>query len=152
MRWGWVALVAVGLTLGACGGDGDGDGETPAPTRPAATTQAQDQARFDGSWTGRTSQGKALSFTVTNGAVTQVSIAYDYGGPNCNIVNTRLSGRLRTPIKITGERFSIRAFGDEVFAGRFGSPMRASGTGHFEPPARDRPGCRTADITWNARR
>jgi hypothetical protein len=148
----WVAVVAVGVTLGACGGDGEGDGESPTTTRPAATTQAQNQARFDGSWTGRTSQGKALSFTVANGAVTQISIGYDYSGPNCSVVNSRLSGKLRTPIRITGDRFSLRAFGDEVLAGRFGSPTQASGSGHFEPPARDRPGCRPANITWNARR
>lgn len=148
------AAAALTLVLSACGGGGGG-GTSVGSQRTESTQPAQPQtpASFDGSWTGTTSQGKSVSFTVAAGVVTRLSIAYKHGGANCHIVNTKLTGTLKTPLPITNGHFKISAFtGKSVFAGTFTSSTVATGTGHFKAPPQDQPSCTAANVTWHARR
>jgi hypothetical protein len=88
----------------------------------------------------------------STGAVTDLSVAYEYSGPDCGLVGNRLAGTLKKPVSVTNRQFTIRAFGGaSVFEGRFNSPTETSGRGHFEPPAQNKPGCKAANITWDAR-
>jgi hypothetical protein len=128
---GTLALIAA-LALAACGGGGD--------DTSSATT-------YDGSWTGTTSQGKPVSFTVAGGVVTAFSIAWDYGGSQCTILVSKVKGPEKTPI--SDGKAKLKDRGVDL---SFDSATKASGTGNFPPDPASKPYCKTADITLKAQR
>jgi hypothetical protein len=71
-----VFCIAVGSITSACG-------SADAPTEPSAPGPS----RYDGQWTGTTSQGRAIRFSVsTDQKVTTITIGYAFG--NCSGENT----------------------------------------------------------------
>ena len=68
MRSGvWWAIGLVCVALSGCG-------DTSSPTAPSPTTS------FNGQWSGTTSQGQPISFTVASDRVTTITVGYNYGG------------------------------------------------------------------------
>jgi hypothetical protein len=146
-----LALTIV-LTLAACGGSGDGESKTSNREQRATTPTTQNPATFDGPWTGTTSQGKPISFTVTDGHMSAFSISFALTGPDCNITDFTTNSTRDPQIAITDGQFSLPPAGSPLFEGRFNSPTEASGTGHTEAPPEKTPGCVAVDITWEAHR
>jgi hypothetical protein len=97
------------------------------------------------SWTGTTSQGKPISFTVSDDVVTSVAIKWRHGGARCPLLN---SGIEVSPldIPIVEGVFTIQ---DPSIVGTFESDTTASGTARFTTNKR---GCKAASVTWEARK
>jgi hypothetical protein len=127
-----------------------------SPTTPSS-------AALDGQWSGRTSQGTPITFTVSaDQKVTAITIGYSFNG--CSGVQTFSDLNLETAPTVTcipgpcaNTIASYRAFsysagrssGGPVTTvnGLFASPSRAEGQVAF----RDYPGCGTAvGIGWTA--
>lgn len=90
----WVILVSsVLLTalLQGCPGGGD-----------------DDESRFAGTWQGTTSQGKNVSFVVTNDhTITTVTAEAHVTGNGCTATDLALSNRVATSEPMAGNRFAV---------------------------------------------
>jgi hypothetical protein len=100
---------------------------------------------YDGSWSGVTSQGKPFSFTVSEGAVTNIYIGYSVTG-NCSPVP--IASQLYSRYAINGNSFSTT--GNMNISGTFSSADKAGGS--FTLNFTGNPsGCSsTASGTWSA--
>jgi hypothetical protein len=95
------------------------------------------------SWTGTTSQGKPISFTVSDDVVTSIAIKWRYGGASCPLLDNSVEvSPLDVPI-VEGV-FTIQ---DPSIMGAFESDTTASGTARFTT---NKPGCKNASVTWKA--
>lgn len=143
--WLRTAAIAVGALLSACGG-----------TAPSATG-------IDGSWSGTTSQGMTISFTISpDQKVTAITVGYSFNG--CSGSQTFANLNLDTapnviciPGPCSTTISSYRAFSylagtpidgpSTAVNGLFTLPTRAQGQVNFK----DYPGCGTAvGIGWTA--
>ena len=139
-----IATIACCVLMSACG-----------PTSPSATT-------LDGQWSGTTSQGTPIAFTVSSDQkVTAITVAYSFNG--CSGTQTFSNLNLDTapmvtciPGPCTPPISSFHAFNyvtgsidgpSTAVNGVFPAPGRAEGLVTF----RDYPGCGTAAaIAWSA--
>jgi hypothetical protein len=117
--------------------------EEAAPPPPAPP-------RYDGSWSGKTTDGRANNFSVRNDSVVQVAIEYVVEGGRCSV--STASGpatvTVSTPARIDGDSFSatvtrqitVRATDDQqlypgtltiTMNGSFTAPTTASGQTEF---------------------
>ena len=105
---------------------------------------------YDGMWSGTTSQGRPISFTVAGNAVTVATIGYSASG-NCSPVPTGSTITPGVPLPINGTSISI-TFGGGTITGTFSSATAASGT--FSVSFAGIPsGCSSnASGTWTATR
>lgn len=97
-----------------------------APTLPA-------QAQLDGSWSGTTTQNRPISFTVSNGAVTSVSVSGTVTGAGCTETFTTTFSTSRT---ISNNSFTVTLTPGTsrtsfVLTGNFTSTSAANGTLSF---------------------
>jgi len=113
-------LCGVGATLialSACGGDGTGlGGVTPAT----------------GTWSGTTSQSRAVSFEVTSQGITSATLNYQLSGSACSYTATTTVGS-SSPLPITNGQFdtgSLQIGSNATMSatGRFTSATQANGT------------------------
>lgn len=88
------------------------------------------QADYSGSWSGTTTQGREISFTVSNSAITQITFGFEVSGIYCTV-----SGSLTTsqspPPQISGNTFTYSGTATDLsytFNGTFDSPTAVSGT------------------------
>lgn len=99
------------------------------------------QADYSGSWSGSTTQGKNISFTVVNNAITQFSFGFQISGPGLTSSGT-ITVNYSTPQAISGNTLSVSGqtllsawpttiYMSYSFNGSFSSPTAASGTMDF---------------------
>lgn len=84
---------------------------TRTPGRPTATprpspTPTPTPGPNDGLWSGRTSTGRGLSFSVVNGLITTLSADYGIQGNSCSVTGSPTL-RLSNPQPVTGGAFSV---------------------------------------------
>jgi hypothetical protein len=137
---------AMCVILSACG-NGESSPITPSPGGPAG---------YDGQWSGTTSQGRPITFTVSSDQkVTAIAIGYNFG--SCSRVRTFSDlnldiGYPPNPITATaGPSFGYGSGQPEVSAytqilGTFSSSTRATGSMIFG----DYPGCGNGIGFWTA--
>lgn len=103
---------------------------------------------YDGTWTGTTSQGQALSFVVTGNAITTLTIAYALGG-NCSPTPSGSTVTFGSPQQIVNATIALSSGSGITLNGTFSSATAASGT--FAITFNGLPaGCSsTASGTWN---
>ncbi len=114
---------------------------------------------YDGSWSGTTSQGKAVSFEVSSNAIPQLAIAGDISAVGCS-GSFEQTTQFGFPEPITGSTFSITrntSAGGAIsftFSGSFSSPTSASGSLTFHNnPIPGVPICvGSGSATWTATR
>jgi hypothetical protein len=135
-----IPFLMTGLLL-ATGCGGSEDGSSPAGDAGGAATASSE---FDGSWSGATSQDIPISFTVTDGFVTEATIKWEPGGAKCGTESSQFVVQ-RDDIAIIDGRFEIMK---PPLEGTFESVAAASGTGDFEAPSAE--GCKPVSITWEA--
>lgn len=82
---------------------------------------------LNGVWTGKTSEGKDVSFTITNGNLTQISFGYTIVGTACSSTGTQSSTGQLGPITNKIERVSTGGSTEYTFFGVFDSSKSASG-------------------------
>lgn len=100
---------------------------------------------LNGTWAGTTSQGKSITFTVTDDSVTSIAVRWRHGGDACPLLDSRFeASALEVPI-VEGV-FTIQ---DPSIVGTFGSDATASGTASFTT---NKSGCKPASITWEAQK
>jgi len=127
-------------------------GSSSVPTSPTSSASASPSvatstpAGLNGSWTGTTSQGKPISFTVSDDVVTSLAVRWRHGGASCPLLDSSVEvSQLDIPI-VEGV-FTIL---DPSIVGRFESDRRtASGTARFTT---NKSGCKAASVTWEAQR
>jgi hypothetical protein len=107
---------------------------------------------FNGTWSGTTSQGKSISFTVTNNLITNVSVGWRASG-GCTVDGD--SSVTYTPGRpITGNSFTLTLSGPQGFTinGTFNSSSSASGNASFTFNQPFPPCSATGSATWSATR
>lgn len=89
---------------------GCGDGDSVSPQS------------LDGTWNGSTSQGKPLSFTIADGAITSFTVGFRITGSLCTTEGSATgSSSLGLPIgNSVGDEFSISFLEFDSSTGRFG--------------------------------
>jgi hypothetical protein len=75
----WSATWLVCIVLSACG-------DKSSPTAPSSPPTS-----FNGQWSGTTSQGQSISFSVASDRVTTVSVGYNYSGCSGTATATNLN-------------------------------------------------------------
>lgn len=131
------ALAGGLLLVSACGDGGTG---------PGALTPAT------GTWSGSTSQSRALSFTVTAQGITSATLEYQLSGSSCSLTSTvTVSGS--SPVPITNGQFDTGSFpigssSTMRATGRFTSATQANGTIEIS----DGRCGGSLNLTWNATR
>jgi hypothetical protein len=130
------ALAGGVVALAACG-----DGTGPATVTPAT-----------GTWSGSTSQSRALSFAVTAQGITSATLNYQLSGSGCSYTATvTVSGS--APVPIANGQFSTGAIPIGTNAtmsatGRFTSATQANGSVSITDG-----GCGgSVSLTWTASR
>jgi hypothetical protein len=108
------------------------------------TALANSSGTYNGAWSGLTSQGRPISFTVSNNTITQIVYSVGWSaGAGCPTSSTT-TANVNIPIT-NGSFFSTN------FSGSFSSPSSASGTLQAVlniPPPQN---CfQTFNLTWNA--
>jgi hypothetical protein len=115
------------------------------------------QADYSGNWSGTTSQGKSISFTIVDNTITQLSFGFVVSGSGCTVSGTTTI-TYSPPKQISGNTFTISGslqFGwpttymSYTFNGTFSSPTTSDGTANFTLTG----GCAgSANATWSATR
>jgi hypothetical protein len=137
----WLVCVAL---------SGCGDGANPNAPSPATNS-------FNCQWTGTTSQGQPISFTVASDRVTTVSVGYNYGGcsgtttaSNLNLeivdLRTRVSQPLPEPYSFGGLVGPYSESDNTQITAFFSSPAERSGHGII---LFVRPACGETIALWN---
>ena len=103
-----------------------------------------------GTWTGTTSQGRAMGFTVTGAGLTGASLSYHLDGTFCSY-DSQMEFSLGTPIEIIDLEFEALNFTIGVgktltVSGQFTSASEASGSASIS----DSDCSGTATFTWTA--
>ena len=110
---------------------------------------------YDGSWSGPTTQGKTISFTIVNNAFTTFRIEWSASGAGCT-VNGTTSITYSTPKPITSSSFTITSTGGGLsftVTGTFSSSSSASGVAIFTfLQSFPVPCSATGSATWSATR
>lgn len=132
------------FSMFSCGGGGGSGGTTVPPT-------------YNGTWIGTTSQGKPISFTITNNALISIALGSNVIGNFCT-VDGETGTSLGTPQSIIGNAFSFTSPGSGPSAlsytvsTTFSSATSASGNVQFTlNQSFPNPTCNgNASGTWNA--
>jgi len=98
-----------------------------------ATANLALQADYSGSWSGTTSQGYNISFTVVDNAIPEITFGFKTVGPICTASGT-LTIHHTPSWLISGNTFTISGTVSDMsytFNGTFDSPTTASGTAEF---------------------
>ncbi len=82
---------------------------------------------LDGAWTGTTSEGRAVSFTISGGKLTQISFGAVVVGSGCSSGMTHSSSGLQATVTNTIEHTRSLSGTDSTLFGTFGSNKTASG-------------------------
>ena len=85
---------------------------------------------YDGTWSGTTSQGKRLSFTVSGSAVASTTVGYKIVGASCTVEGSSYT-TYSSPTKIAGSTLTVVNSGSDLsytIQGTFTSGSSASGT------------------------
>ena len=109
-----------------------------------------------GSWSGKTRQGKLISFKVTPGGGKVKRVQFGFRGHCDNGASTTGSVSMPGPFPVSGGKFTARG-GNSVVRGTFTSRTRARGTlrqrGTFFDPASFRQvPCTSGRVRWSAKR
>jgi hypothetical protein len=114
-----------------------------------ATADLMLQADYSGSWSGTTSQGREISFTIVNNAFTQFKFGFAVSGFGCTTSGT-VEITYSVPKTFSGNTFTISGSAYQMtysFSGTFLSLTTASGSGSVTTTG----GCTgTASFTWSA--
>lgn len=105
---------------------------------------------YSGSWSGTTSQGKSISFTVVDNEITHFSFEFDWiSGTGCSVSGT-VSNDYDPTLLISGNTFAISGTIPGLsytFNGTFSSETMANGTSNLTASGT----CpSTASPTWSA--
>jgi len=105
---------------------------------------------YSGSWSGTTSQGKSISFTVVDNEITHFSFEFDWiSGTGCNVKGT-VSNDYDPTLLISGNTFTISGTIPGLsytFNGAFSSETTSNGTSNLNASGT----CTTtASPTWSA--
>lgn len=105
---------------------------------------------YSGSWSGTTSQGKSISFTVVENAITHFEFEFEWiSVTGCSVSGT-VSNDYATPLTISGNTFAISGTIPGLsytFNGTFSSETMANGTSNLNASGT----CSsTASPTWSA--
>jgi hypothetical protein len=116
----------------------------------AACSDALSPADLTGTWTGTTSQGRALSFRVVEAGLSQVSLSYHLNGTFCSY-DSDVEFTLGTPLEIVELEFEavdffLGAFTTLTVSGEFTSATEANGSASID----DSDCGGTANFTWTA--
>jgi len=87
------------------------------------------QADYSGSWSGSTSQGESISFTIGSNGFTQFRFSWRISGTGCTVWGTTTI-TYSTPREFSGNTFTISGTSSNLsysFSGTFNSPTTASG-------------------------
>jgi hypothetical protein len=128
-------------------------GRQPTPILKATSTAPATAApvSYDGEWTGTTSQGLEISFTVIDDAVTEIFIQATLEAAGCTS-SLETHGTFTTPHAIEAQSFSAGEGSVNPaydFRGTFTSADSASGTIRYETTS----GCPgTVQVEWSAAR
>ena len=110
----------------------------------APTATPTPASELDGNWSGTTSQGQTISFTIVNRSFTRFSVSYQIGG--CGAIVTTTFGN---PQVITGNTFTVFQGVPPATTirtdGTFNSDTSASGTISITGTP-----CGNANVTWTA--
>lgn len=147
---GWIAfLFVIALAVAGCGDDAaEPSGDSGAGG--GGDESAQD---LDGSWSGSTTDGGTIEFTVSGGTITAYTLQSSDGvfGPSCG----ELSGTNQVTdaaLPIDNGEFSWGGSGEGYpVTGNFDSETTASGTAEFNPGV-ESGACQAVSVTWEAER
>ena len=134
----YIAMATLTLVLVACGSDKD----STSPSQQAVQT-------YDGSWTGTTSQGQLVAFTVAGATIRDVSIKFQLTG-NCGIAGTTVNvvGPAGT---LSSQQFTLgSAAAGFTVSGTFSSFTAVAGTASYTQTGSNPPCTSTATATWSA--
>ena len=127
-----VSVDISGLSVGSYSGTitvtATGASNTP---QTVSVTLAVTALTFDGEWGGETSQGKEVSFTVTNNGIPTITLGFRV--PSCGASGT-LTTTFSSSLAISNGSFSFSATGYPIsysFSGTFSSDTTASGNVSF---------------------
>jgi Ca2+-binding RTX toxin-like protein len=110
----------------------------------------QPEFDVDGSWAGTTSQGKDISFEISDHGITEITIGYAWTGPGCTS-DSETTIMFGTAQKIVDNAFDIDGGAgtlDLLIHGEFTSDAAATGTFFAEDTGGFCPG--SAEGTWDA--
>ena len=114
-----------------------------------ATADLMLQADYSGSWSGTTSQGREISFTIVNNGFTVFKFGFAVSGFGCTTSGT-VEITYSVPKTFSGNTFTISGSAYQMtysFSGTFLSSTTASGSGSVTTTG----GCSgTASFTWTA--
>lgn len=150
LGWGGIALLVVlALGVAACGDDA----AEPAGDVGADDGSDESAQDLDGSWSGSTTDGGTIDFTVSDGTITAYTLESSEGvfGPDCGVVSG-INQVADTDVPIEDGEFSWGGSGEGYpVTGTFDSETTASGTAEFDPGV-ESGACQAVDVTWEAER
>jgi hypothetical protein len=98
---------------------------------------------YTGAWSGTTAQGKTITFSATNGNVSNLSMGYRFQNGGC-LAEGSFSTGAGNLIAISAGGFTYTSSSIGTVRGTFASSSSASGTATLTT------GCGTTTTTWNA--
>ncbi len=103
-----------------------------------------------GKFSGKTSQGKVMSFKVASSRSAIKNLQFDYRG-SCDIAGRSGTAFFPSSIRIKNGRFSADTSVARV-RGTFTSPRKANGTAFVEAESLGGRECASVSLKWSARR
>lgn len=101
---------------------------------PESPDDGDFETDYSGSWSGTTSRGKSISFTIVDNAITHFSFEFEWqSGTGCS-VSGNVSNDYGTPVPISGNTFTISGTIPDLsytFNGTFSSAATANGTSNL---------------------
>jgi hypothetical protein len=109
-----------------------------------------------GSWSGKTRQGKSISFRVTPGGGKVKKVKFGFRGSCGPGIGTSGTVTMPGPFKVVGGKFTAKG-GSSVVRGTFTSATRAKGvlrqrSTYFDPTSFRQVECTSGKRRWTARR
>jgi hypothetical protein len=129
------------LLVAACGGTVDTE-----PAEAGAESLPPSEMTFDGTWTGATSQGELLQFTVVGNAIEQFTVSFTSAGCEADSPFSVAYGEPQIFVSEEGFSFVERSLHQFTVDGAFGPDATASGSVQI---ALTGP-CESLDLTWEA--
>jgi hypothetical protein len=109
-----------------------------------------------GSWSGKTGQGKSISFRVTPGGGKVKSVRFGFRGSCDNGARTNGTVSMPGPFRVSGGKFTAKG-GTSVVRGTFVSRTKARGTlrqrgTYYDPVSFRSVPCTSGRVSWTAKR
>lgn len=105
---------------------------------------------YNGIWQGQTSQGKVISFTVTDNAITRAKLECKLECQLSGFCPTESSFEGAVTAKLDGDSFSA-SVGSATLSGKFDSDTTASGEMKVNTSSPQCGECKSA-VTWSAKK